>query len=115
MASEPYWAAAPSRSTSACRMAIEGMTEMSGPCEPSAMPLPSQVMTAARVAALAVDQDQRVVRGEVAQVSGPDDGRGVAPRTSSRLNGWAEKIGPATTSSPLPTKSRGEMPHWRVV
>ena len=48
MASEPYCAAAPSRSTSACRMAIEGMTEMSGPCEPSAMPLPSQVMTAAR-------------------------------------------------------------------
>ena len=48
MASEPYWAAAPSRSTSACRMAIEGMTEMSGPCEPSPMPLPSQVMTAAR-------------------------------------------------------------------
>ena len=29
-------------------MAIEGMTEMSDPCEPSAMPLPSQVMTAAR-------------------------------------------------------------------
>ena len=48
MASEPYWAAAPSRSTSACRMAIEGMTEMSGPCEPSAMPLPSQVMTGER-------------------------------------------------------------------
>ena len=48
MASEPYCAAAPSRSTSACRIAIEGMAEMSGPCEPSARPLPSQVMTAAR-------------------------------------------------------------------
>ena len=48
MASEPYCAAAPSRSTSACRIAIDGMTDRSGPCEPSAMPLPSQVMTAAR-------------------------------------------------------------------
>ena len=48
MASEPYCADAPSRSTSACRIAMEGMTEMSGPCEPSATPLPSHVMTAAR-------------------------------------------------------------------
>ena len=48
MASEPYCAAAPSRSTSTCRMAIDGMMERSGPCEPSAMPFPSQVMTAER-------------------------------------------------------------------
>ena len=48
MASEPYCAAAPSRSTSTCRRAIEGMADRSGPCEPSAMPLPSQAMTAAR-------------------------------------------------------------------
>ena len=34
MASEPYCAAAPSRSTSTCRSAMAGMTEMSGPCEP---------------------------------------------------------------------------------
>ena len=40
MASEPYWAAAPSRSTSTCRSAIAGMAEMSGPCEPNATPLP---------------------------------------------------------------------------
>ena len=48
MASDPYCADAPSRSTSTCRSAIEGMTERSGPCEPSAMPLPSHAMTAAR-------------------------------------------------------------------
>ena len=34
IASEPYCAAAPSRSTSTCRNAIAGMTEMSGPCDP---------------------------------------------------------------------------------
>ena len=40
IASEPYWAAAPSRSTSTCRSAIDGMMEMSGACEPYATPLP---------------------------------------------------------------------------
>ena len=40
MASEPYWAAAPSRSTSTCRSAMAGMAEMSGPCDPNATPLP---------------------------------------------------------------------------
>ena len=40
MASEPYCAAAPSRSTSTCRSAMAGMVEMSGPCEPNATPLP---------------------------------------------------------------------------
>ena len=40
MASEPYCAAAPSRSTSTCRSAIDGMAEMSGPCDPKATPLP---------------------------------------------------------------------------
>ena len=48
MASEPYCAAAPSRSTSTCRNAIDGILEMSGPCAPSATPLPIQVMTAPR-------------------------------------------------------------------
>ena len=48
MASDPYCAAAPSRRTSACRIAIDGMMDKSGPWEPSAMPLPSHVMTAAR-------------------------------------------------------------------
>ncbi len=40
MASEPYCAAAPSRSTSTWRSAIDGMAEMSGPCDPKATPLP---------------------------------------------------------------------------
>ena len=40
MASEPYWADAPSRSTSTCRSAMAGMTEMSEPCDPNATPLP---------------------------------------------------------------------------
>ena len=48
MASEPYWAAAPSRSTSICRSAMDGIAEMSGPCAPSDTPLPIQVMTAPR-------------------------------------------------------------------
>ena len=48
MASEPYWAAAPSRNTSACSSARPGMSAMSGPCEPSARPLPYQVITAVR-------------------------------------------------------------------
>ena len=40
MASDPYWAAAPSRSTSTWRRAMDGMAEMSGPCDPKATPLP---------------------------------------------------------------------------
>ena len=48
MASDPYWAAAPSRSTSICRSAIAGIVEMSAPCAPSATPLPCQAMTAPR-------------------------------------------------------------------
>ena len=48
IASEPYCADAPSRSTSACSSAMPGMSAMSGPCEPSARPLPYQVITAAR-------------------------------------------------------------------
>ena len=48
IASEPYWADAPSRRTSTCRSAMAGMTEMSGPWEPSEIPFPSQAMTAAR-------------------------------------------------------------------
>ena len=48
IASEPYCAEAPSRRTSTWRSAMAGMTEMSGPWEPSEMPLPNQAMTAAR-------------------------------------------------------------------
>ena len=38
-------------------------------------------------AALAVDEDQRVVGGEVAQVRGPDDGRGVADELDADVEG----------------------------
>ena len=62
MASEPYCAEAPSRSTSTCCTATAGMIERSGPCEPSAIPLPSHAITAARWLPLPVNQDQRVVR-----------------------------------------------------
>ena len=48
MASEPYWADAPSRSTSTWRNATAGITAMSGPCAPSATPLPNHAMAAAR-------------------------------------------------------------------
>ena len=44
MASEPYCAEAPSRSTSTWRSAIGGMVEMSGPCAPSVTPA-NQAMT----------------------------------------------------------------------
>ena len=40
IASEPYCAAAPSRSTSTWRSAMAGITDMSGPWEPYATPLP---------------------------------------------------------------------------
>ena len=79
MASEPYWGGpdAPSRRISTCRNAIAGMAEMSGPWAPSETPLPSQVMTAPRWAALAVDQHQRVIRRQTAQVGRPHDARRV--------------------------------------
>ena len=48
MASEPYCAEAPSRSTSTWRSAMPGMAPMSGPWAPSERPAPSQVMTAPR-------------------------------------------------------------------
>ena len=48
MASEPYCAEAPSRSTSTRRKAMAGMVEMSGPWAPSDTPFPIQVMTAPR-------------------------------------------------------------------
>ena len=48
IASEPYWAEAPSRSISACLSAMPGMSAMSGPWEPSARPLPYHVITAVR-------------------------------------------------------------------
>ena len=48
IASDPYWAAAPSRRTSACSSASPGKSEMSGPCAPSAMLLPYHTITAER-------------------------------------------------------------------
>ena len=68
-------------------MAIEGMTEMSGPCEPSAMPLPQPGDDRRPVAALAVHQHQRVVGGQVAQVRRPHDGRRVADRLRVDVEG----------------------------
>ena len=47
MASEPYCAEAPSRSTSTCRKAIAGIVERSGPCVPSVTP-PNQTRIAER-------------------------------------------------------------------
>ena len=48
MASEPYWADAPSRRISTWRTAMAGIDEMSGPWEPSANPPPIHMMIAAR-------------------------------------------------------------------
>ena len=59
MASEPYCAAAPSRSSSIWRTAMAGTTEMSGPCEPSAMPFPSHVITALRCRRLPLTRNRK--------------------------------------------------------
>ena len=48
MASEPYWADAPSRRISTWRSAIAGIVEMSGPWAPSANPPPIHMMIDAR-------------------------------------------------------------------
>ena len=48
MASEPYWAEAPSRRISTWRSAIAGIVEMSGPWAPSANPPPIHMMIDAR-------------------------------------------------------------------
>ena len=48
MASEPYCAEAPSRSTSKRSKAMAGMAERSGPWAPPEMPAPSNAITAAR-------------------------------------------------------------------
>ena len=48
IASEPYWAEAPSLSTSAWRRAMAGILDRSGPWAPSEVPLPIQRMAAAR-------------------------------------------------------------------
>ena len=48
MASEPYWADAPSRRTSTWRTAMAGIAEMSGPWAPSAKPPPIHMMMEAR-------------------------------------------------------------------
>ena len=77
MASEPYWAEAPSRSTSTCRSAIDGMVEMSGPLRPVGHP-PEPRDDRRAVAPLAVDEDEGVVVREVAQARRPHEGRGVA-------------------------------------
>ena len=77
MASEPYCADAPSRSTSTCRRAIEGMGEMSGPL--GAVGHAAEPDEDGRaVAALAVDEHQGMVVGEVAQARRPDQRRGAA-------------------------------------
>ena len=47
MASEPYWAAAPSRNTSTRSNAIAGIVAKSGPCAPRLAPS-VKVMTEAR-------------------------------------------------------------------
>ena len=48
IASEPYCAAAPSRNTSTCLSATDGIVEISGPCAPSEIWPPKKVITAER-------------------------------------------------------------------
>ena len=79
MASEPYCAAAPSRNTSTWRSAMDGMAEMSAPCEPYATPLPPcQSMIDERWRRLPFTQHQRVVGRQVAQHRRPHDSGSVA-------------------------------------
>ena len=81
LASEPYCAAAaaPSRSTSTCRSAIDGMLEMSGPCDPSATPLPIQVMTAPRWRRFPFTSTSVWSGAESAQGGGADQPRPPSP------------------------------------
>ena len=99
IASDPYWAAAPSRSTSACRMAIEGMTEMSGPCEPSAMPLPSQVMTAARWRRLPLTKMSVWSGAKLRKFAG-------RTTVAASLMGWVLMLKDGMTVRNWPTRSR---------
>ena len=48
MASEPYFAAAPSRSTSMRSMALAGMVFISTPLEPAPIPAPKMCTSAVR-------------------------------------------------------------------
>lgn len=90
MASEPYRAAARPRRISAWRFAMEAMTEMSGPCEPAAMPLPSQVADGDAVAAIAVDDDEWVVGCDVRRFAG-------RTMVAASLMGWMLTLNEGTT------------------
>ena len=106
MASEPYCAAAPSRSTSTCRSAIDGMLEMSGPWAPSATPLPCQVMTAPRCRRFPFTSTRvwsgarpRRVAGRMSRAASPT-GWGLTLYDGTRVLSWS-----ATSVSPWATKS----------
>ena len=91
MASEPYWAAAPSRSTSICRSAMDGNRGDVRALRPVGYAVADPGDDRAPVPALAVDQHQRVVRGEAAQVGGTDDPGRVAHRLRVDVEGGDQR------------------------
>ena len=109
MASEPYCAEAPSRSTSTRFRAMAGIAPTSGPCAPLARPLPKNVIAAARCRRLPLTSTS---------VWSGDRPRRFAGRTrvAAELIGWALTLYDGISARsmsvvsrrPWPAKSRGE-------
>ena len=113
MASDPYCAEAPSRSTSNRSRAMAGIAERSGPCAPPEIPAPSSAITAARwrrlpfaSTSVASGANPRSVAGRMnvaASLIGSwltlYDGTKAATRASRSVSPWARKASPAITST----------------
>ena len=112
IASEPYCADAPSRSTSTCFNAIPGMTERSGPCDPSEIPPPRNEITAERcrrlpltsISVLSGDKPRRLAGRTIVPASLIGCWltlyEGMAPRSNASISvlPWAMKSSPLITS-----------------
>ena len=100
IASEPYWAAAPSRKTSTCLIAEAGITEISGPWAPSDKPPPKKVITALRWRRLPLTNTK---------VWSDAKPRKLAGRTSveASLIGWSFTLNDGTTFCKIDTMSEG--------
>ncbi|MDE2781886.1 MAG: hypothetical protein OXK77_02925 [Gemmatimonadota bacterium] len=100
IASDPYWAAAPSRRTSTRCSAIDGIVDRSGPCAPFGGLGHQPGDDRSAVAALPVHKHERVVRRQIADVGRPHDGRSVRDGLRVDVEGrndrpqQVEEIGP---------------------
>ena len=127
MASEPYCDEAPSRSTSSCLRAIVGITDISGPCEPSEIPPPRKAITEARcirlpltsTSVLSGDKPRRlagrtkVAASEIGWVLTLKDGTEIRIASPMSFGAWFWSSAPDTTSTGA-TVSAAERSAWRV-